>query len=509
MYEGKEYDLEYSDAAKEKSEAWWQPLLYQVPVVVTRPTADGGTETLPERIAIQAVCLMPRSDAGKAEGLEGVKAILKELGVPGLGEASADAGAPAPEEEEPSWARAALAWARDRLSPRPLSATQRNCPVRRAEDGECAIMIEEIMVETKRPIIIRCPTGFDFEATTMECAYTGIPIVGGGGGGGGGSSGGGGGEGGEGGEGETGTRTVEFTLTCSGSVARGSGGGCGVSAPDSAGVNMGALKFAWSSSTTGATKSGKGLSAWNGTATETATVAVTVTDPAGTIAAFSDDETITVKARAWTFRPPTPASASSGYGGANWDKGKWGQHDSGSTTVPGVLAGGGPWEGRYTGDAPPVHNGDNAITLHSDFDVTGSAYSGANGVACFAATDSATVANVVAVNDACGTSSRLSSWEGMALAHEAAHATAGDKCLNSKTTSDKIKELERITGDDVEEVRKELHETWNNFWEQTVAPAFEGRLSTPTSPVFWEYRFLGSWNRHAVMGGREGGTNGC
>ncbi len=61
------------------------------------------------------------------------------------------------------------------------------------------------------------------------------------------------------------------------------------------------------------------------------------------------------------------------------DRAAPGRHDSGSTTVPGVLAGGGPWEGMYTGDAPPVHHGDNAITLHSDFGSTGSAYSRANG----------------------------------------------------------------------------------------------------------------------------------
>ncbi|WP_420439638.1 hypothetical protein [Candidatus Palauibacter sp.] len=46
--------------------------------------------------------------------------------------------------------------------------------------------------------------------------------------------------------------------------------------------------------------------------------------------------------------------------------------------------------------------------------------------------------------------------------------------------------------------------------EADHAAAGDNRLkSTPTSPVFWECRFGGSWNRHAVMGGREGGTNGC
>lgn len=97
----------------------------------------------------------------------------------------------------------------------------------------------------------------------------------------------------------------------------------------------------------------------------------------------------------------------------------------------------------------------------------------------------------------------------MVLAHEAADATSGDTCLNSTKTSDKIKELEAITGDDVEDVRKRLYDTWNDFWEQTVLPAFEGRLSTPTSPRIWEYRFKGSWNRHKVAGGREGGTTNC
>ena len=47
----------------------------------------------------------------------------------------------------------------------------------------------------------------------------------------------------------------------------------------------------------------------------------------------------------------------------------------------------------------------------------------------------------------------------MVLAHEAADATSGDMCLKSKKTTDKIKELEAITGDDVEDVRKRLYDT--------------------------------------------------
>ena len=257
-------------------------------------------------------------------------------------------------------------------------------------------------------------------------------------------SGGGSSPGGGNGGGETGPRSVAFALSCPDSVLRGSGGSCSVSAPDSAGVDMSALKFAWLS-TSGATKSGKGVSAWSGKATADVTVTVTITDTTGAVAGFTDSKHIGMRARTWTFTPPIAANTSSGYGGANWAKGKWGQHDAGSTTVPGVLAGSGPWEGTYTGDAAPVHNGDNGITLHADFDTTGSLYSGANGVACFAATDSAAVANVVAVNAECGTSSQLSSWEGMVLAHEAAHAASGDRCLKSATTTNEIRDLARIS----------------------------------------------------------------
>ncbi|WP_420441990.1 hypothetical protein [Candidatus Palauibacter sp.] len=308
---------------------------------------------------------------------------------------------------------------------------------------------------------------------------------------------------------ETGGRTVAFKLTCGDEVVRGDTGGCSVTAPADAEVDMGELVFSWSTTRGTARKSERGASAWNGKAVATLNIKVSITDPDGAIAGFNDSRTIRVTPRKWTFAPPTPASASSGYGGAGWRMGKWGQHDAGTTTVPLVVGGDGPWEGWFMGAGPPVHNGDNAITLHSDFDVTGSAYSGANGVACFAATSSATSANVVAVNAACGTSSALSTWETSVIKHEEAHAASGDKCLKSTTTSDKIKELERITGNDVGKVRKDLYETWNRFWTTTVLPAFEGRLSTLTSPEFWEYRFNGRWNYHALAGGQHGGATRC
>ena len=95
------------------------------------------------------------------------------------------------------------------------------------------------------------------------------------------------------------------------------------------------------------------------------------------------------------------------------------------------------------------------------------------------------------------------------IAHEEAHANAGDKCLRSASTRSKIAELEQTTGSDVTNVRTRLHNLWTNFWQNDVLPAFEGKLTTPTSPKFWDYRFKSRWNHHALMGGREGGATSC
>lgn len=300
-FASKEYRFEYSRRAM-KGPKGWRPLVYNVPVVVTRPTADGGTETLPERLAIRAVCLMPRTDRGTVEAIGSVEAILKAMGILSAKKGMADAGHAVPKGEGPSAVLAALGWVRERLSVRPLSAAQEGCSASTgAETGECAIETDDIVVTgTPSPIPISCPAGFDYEGTTNSCRIS-VNLGGGGANPGDTNTGGSGGGNGDGGDGEEGgPRTVDFTLTCSDSVPRGSGGSCGVSAPDSAGVSMGALDIAWSS-TTGATDSGLGLSAWSGTATETVTVTVAITDPAGAIAGFSDDETVTVTSRGWTW----------------------------------------------------------------------------------------------------------------------------------------------------------------------------------------------------------------
>ena len=449
-----------------------------VNVTVERPLAHGGTETLPARLGVRAVCRVPDAALGESEAQAWIDALLRERGLLGTPAAAADAPARS--------ARPA--------APGPGVAPDGTVTVCEGWGGQGEIGVTCVNVT------VTCPAGFDYEASSGSCRGPGgrsspPGTVNTGGSGGGNNNN----------NNQPTARTVAFALSCP-AATRGSSGSCSVSAP---GEDLGTLEFAWSSTAGGRAAATRGRSSWSGTAISEVGVTVTISDPAGAIAGATESATAPVTPRSWTFAPPTPAGTASGYGGAGWPGGKWGQHDAGSTTVPGVLEGTGPWEGLYAGDAAPAHNGDNAITLHADFDATGAAYPGANVVPCFAATSSDASANVVAVNAACGTSSQLSIWEASVLAHEADHAASGDRCLRSATTANKIRELEAIMGNDVDTVRDALRDKWEEFWDKIVLPAFEGRLRTPRSPVFWEHRFHGSWNRHALLGGSEGGTKGC
>lgn len=55
---------------------------HRVLVTVIWPTTAGGTEVLPERVAVLAVCLLLVTQGGKQETTGSVKAILKDVGIP-------------------------------------------------------------------------------------------------------------------------------------------------------------------------------------------------------------------------------------------------------------------------------------------------------------------------------------------------------------------------------------------------------------------------------------------
>ncbi|MYA32209.1 MAG: hypothetical protein F4164_02900 [Gemmatimonadales bacterium] len=162
-YAPKEYWLAYSGKATAKAEAW-KALVYNVLVTVSRPAEGGGTEVLPERLAIRAVCAMPDTKDGTDEAMGRVEAILKEHGIEFPGADKSEARAPA--EEEGRWALAALRWAGTRLGPRPLRAAQDQHGCADYEDARQCPM-EDVEVTIHRPV--RCSAGFDYEATTGEC----------------------------------------------------------------------------------------------------------------------------------------------------------------------------------------------------------------------------------------------------------------------------------------------------------------------------------------------------
>jgi hypothetical protein len=193
---------------------------------------------------------------------------------------------------------------------------------------------------------------------------------------------------------------------------------------------MGALDIAWSS-TTGATDSGKGLSAWSGTATETVTVTVAITDPAGAIAAFSDDETVTVTSRGWTWGDSVvnanftfssldscfPAGAVAATIPANCAA-DWVQ----SSYTPG--AGDGPWTGvDYVADASAAIDVEWAYNREFRSDGPHYAMRGDTAILNNCPSTLATM-NVRAANTVCGAANDFNQLMTFAAGHEGRHIAA-------------------------------------------------------------------------------------
>ena len=159
VYAPREYGLEYSPAATADGDAR-KALVYNVLVTVARPTADGGTETLPERLAIRAVCSMPDTKRGEAETTGRVEAILEEHGieVPSAREARG----PTPSVGERAWAW--LGGVGARLAPRPLFA-QETIEICATWAG----LPSSGIICTTINVTIICPFGFDYEASSGNC----------------------------------------------------------------------------------------------------------------------------------------------------------------------------------------------------------------------------------------------------------------------------------------------------------------------------------------------------
>ncbi len=503
VYASKEYKLVYSDAAKEASKDWWWPLLYSVTAEVTRPAADGGTETLPERVGIRALCLLPKSDQGTEEGVGAVKAILEALGIFELDQGSADANALAPEGEAPSWVLAPLGWARSRLSPRPLSAaqgTEHRCKWKGGEN--CAV--EEIGVKiTSTPISISCPAGFDFDWVAVGCTHTGFsptPIAPGdpfrpSGGSAPGNKG-------DGEDGETGRQPVEFTLSCP-TVPRGAGGSCSVSA---SGQELRTLEFAWSSAsggvTVGTVSKTLGKMSWSGAAVSDVTVTVTISDPSGAIAGATETATAAVTRRIWALARnshATPAHAALGAGG-------WGRFDA---LIPDFAAsqGTGPWEGlRYVAGAAGFGT---RLLLHPDLDPAKATSYGtrddATGVEwatlqhdCPNSADLGDRETVPALNGTCGRTSEYEAWVEEVEAHEREHEGNYNVCADSRQLADDLAAIEGLLGDRVDE----LDQLELNFL-LTLDRGIDAGVGG-TNATSWDHRRVNKWYLGSFISGHSG-----
>ena len=466
-YVPKSYELKYSDLAM-SGEFRWTALIYKLMVTVTRPDAKGNDEVLPERLAVRGVCVFPDAkrekfdgpSRGQLEALARVEAILSELGPAGTGESTARS---SPGSAGASWAGLigrAWGW----LWAQPLSA--QTCLFRN-DDNEClAWSLSDLPVTVHRPM--RCPAGFDYEAVTDSCSLsTGL-------GGGdttpGSSEGSGSGNAGNNNNGEPKLRDVEFTLSCS-TPTRGANGSCSVSAPDSAGVNMGSLNYSWSSTIGTATVATEpnGESSWGGTATENVNVKVEVTDPAGTIAGFTDSERITVEARDWTWPAGDDLGERNGsipdscYGNAmGLTVGRTGGGSCSGYFFDyldgfAVSSGSGPWESR-------------SYVASTDDESVAGAFWGANPA-------------IRSDGPAYGTGTLLASIRRQSGCRSSANVYTVNACsANEKTSNDRsaafddlVEEVEDHEADHVSAVVTEAakHDVWGE-WETIVSPSESG-----------------------------------
>ena len=473
-YASKEYGLAYSRKATAKAEAW-RALVYNVLVTVSRPAEGGGTEVLPERLAIRAVCAMPDTEWGTEEAKGRTEAILEAHGIkfPGAGGARASA--------DVRRALAALRRAAGRLGPRPLlAALARGCG--EYEDARDCPM-KELIVTVRRPV--KCSVGFDYEATTGEC----VRNTPGGGSPGTGTPGNPGSSGG----GNTNTntptaRTVDFELSCS-APTRGQSGSCSVSAPDSAGVNLGSLNYSWSSTIGNATVATEpnGGSSWSGTATENVNVKVDITDPAGVIAAATQMRAVLIRLRTSSL---VSLSSVVSYTGT-WTNGTFGYYQLPSIipalTDAAIFNGSGPWAGRYgAGDLTVPAT----IVIHEDLDSGHAGYPGAHALPANSnclATSMDSVANLTTVNDGCGSGTSLQVFETKIIEHEQDHEEAITGCLGTQAARGDQANMESLTGGDPKELKENLANEWDEYYVDHVVGSTGGPVGGLKSQFVWDY----------------------
>lgn len=303
------------------------------------------------------------------------------------------------------------------------------------------------------------------------------------------------GEGGGGGGNNNQTQRVSFALTCTSSVTRGSNGRCSVSAVGEDGeIDPDAFSFSWSSST-GAAASGQGMNTWQGRATETAKITVSVGQ-------FSESRNINVRPRSgWRV---SPFSASITYDNSLADD-VFGRHrvEINTPSIPTPVAGSGPWNGRYMAGRPPTVS--NRIWIQANYTLSGPPHPGANGVCSSVPASS----NYYRVNTNCGSWRNAISWRSKVILHERDHEGEYNACLRSSTARGVMDRMEEVVGGSRGRVASDMLSMWHSFYQNTLrAQAVTyGRAISTGSSTFWHY--YRGWSNGSIRVAAHGRRSNC
>ena len=336
-------------------------------------------------------------------------------------------------------------------------------------------------------------------------------MIDGDGSGGGGGKGGGGGEGGGGGGGggdEDDEEEEEYilSLSCSAEVERGEKGRCSATVTkDGTILDASQLNFVWSSDV-GARKSGTGLSAWIGEASEDATVTVEVS---GSGFKGSASRKVKVIPRKWSFPPLNAKVVATDIvrdGSAELDL-EPDPHRLGHYRVvelvnqrPKPIEGKGPWKGRWMSGGLPKLEG--TIYVSEDYTESGRKYPGANSLdecpeAGLPMPDSV---SYYGLNSTCNTKAGWDKMGEIIVEHEKQHQRGFNACLRSDATKAFINSVEKIVGTTPSVVRGNVGRKLKEHITDVLGESGDQVPEYLASPPFWYYPKAWVFGTYSVAG---------
>ena len=309
--------------------------------------------------------------------------------------------------------------------------------------------------------------------------------------------------------GEGGEQEASLTLDCGSSPTRGTSGGC-VASIEGDDVDSDAVRVEWESrialasgtKTTTWAGTGENYWSWQGVATASAEITVTVITGEEVKDTMSDNATVSVLSRLasdWSY----PGNNASIIYRVHPDSTLWGQHHY-DLDILSIEAGAGPWDDTFIAAHLPTMSTE--MWLHSDFVSTGPQYPVQDTIAC-AGLLPGDSSNLYQINGACGSADSLSTFHDSTEVHERAHESSLNQCLRSGSAPQDLQELEALVVDELNQ--QEIRDRWDAF-DVKIGDANEGMVSGFYSPLIWDYRGYGRWARGVqwqIAG--HAGTSGC